>query len=112
MPPAKLGNDFKTIKIKCQGGHEVARYRKPRSEWGHRTHKLWFILERFNRLETEPPILVADPKTHENMLAIPETGTSITCGDRSCELEIGRIGIVGGTAALVLNENNLLPTKG
>jgi len=107
MPPDRLGNNFKSIKIECQNGHEVARYRKPKSEWGHRTHKLWLLAERINRLETLPPILQDD-----DTLKIPETDTQINCGNRDCKLEIGRIGIVQGTVALILNERNLKPTKG
>ncbi len=110
--PAKLGRDFKTIKITCDNGHEVARYRKPKVEWGHRTHKLWLLEERIGSLTTEPPIYVPDEKTGEMGLEIPPTGTPITCGAEGCELEVGTIAPVKGVVALVLNESNLRPTKG
>ena len=68
MPPRRLSTGkFKTITIDCKAGHEVARYRKPRSEQGHRTHKLWLLEERIGRLTTEPPILVENPKTGKNV---------------------------------------------
>jgi hypothetical protein len=116
--PDKLGKNFKTISIECKNGHEVARYRKPKSEWGHRTHKLWLLLERINMLSTEPPLVVYDEKTKQDRLEIPELDTPIMCGNKDCklydkcQLEIGRIAMVGGTVALKLNENNLRPTKG
>ena len=112
MPPNKLGNNFKTIKITCKQGHEVAKYRKPKTEWGERTHKLWLIPERLGELCTEPPILQGDPKTREEKLVIPPTDTEIHCGDPRCNLVVGHIAMVGGTVALKLAENNLKPTKG
>jgi hypothetical protein len=112
MPPKKLGNEFKTIKITCVDGHEVARYRKPKSEWGHRTHKLWLLQERLARLSTTPPILVEDQKSREDKLDIPPTDTSIECGEEGCSLEVGKIAMVLGTVAMVLNERNLKPTRG
>ncbi len=111
MPPKRLGNDFKTIEIKCDNGHKVAQYRKPRSEWGERTHKLWLVEDRIKMLRTEPPILVFD-KQDNSSLVIPETGTPISCGDLACELIVGEIGLVHGAAALVLDKRNLQPTKG
>lgn len=111
MGPGKLGNDFKTIRVHCNSGHEVARYRKPRAEWGHRTHKLWLVAERINRLVTEPPILVPDGEGSET-LDIPELGTQIYCGDENCALHIGTIALVKGTVALELEKPNLAPTKG
>ena len=112
MPPKRLGNEFKTIKIDCKNGHEIARYRKPKSESGHRTHKIWLVIDRINRLETRPPILVTDPETQEDMLAIPPTNTLVECGAEGCGLEIGTIQMVLGTIAIKLNESNLKPTKG
>jgi hypothetical protein len=110
--PDKLGRDFKSIEIKCKNGHEVAKYRKPKSEWGQRTHKLWLLEERLARLSTEPPILVKDPQTGEVALDIPETGTRIDCGQETCTLDVGEIKLVHGVVALELNKNNLRPTKG
>lgn len=107
MPPDKLGNKFKTIEITCNNGHEVAQYRKPRSEWGNRTHKLWLIDERIKRLSTQPPLIDDDGE-----LDIPPTDTDILCGKDGCELNIGKIGPVLGKVALILNESNLRPTKG
>jgi len=113
MGPAKLGKDFKTIRINCVNGHEVARYRKPRVEWGHRTHKLWLVAERINRLVTEPPLLVPDPAAAGGeRLDIPELGTPINCGDQTCALHIGTIAMIKGTVALELEQANLAPTKG
>lgn len=112
MPPKRLGRDFKTIKVECSAGHEVARYRKPRSEWGERTHKLWLIEERLTKLATEPPILGTDQETDKQALDIPETGTAIHCGNDKCPLEIGKIAMVQGTVAIKLNPQNLKPTKG
>lgn len=112
MPPKRLGNEFKTIKIVCKNDHEVARYRKPKEEWGHRTHKLWLIQERIGRLVTEPPILVEDQDNGEDKLDIPPTGTSVKCGERECPLEVGKIAMVLGTVALELTKKNLKPTKG
>jgi hypothetical protein len=111
MGPGKLGTDFKTIKITCQNGHEVARYRKPRAEWGHRTHKLWLVAERINRLVTEPPIIVPDEQS-EMTLDIPELGTKIQCGEQDCVLQVGTIALVKGTVALELDKSNLKPAKG
>jgi hypothetical protein len=111
MPPKKLGK-FKTIKIQCLEGHEVARYRKPLNESGHRTHKLWLLEERIGRLSTKPPLLKLDTKTQESVLDVPETGTAIMCGGEDCTLKIGQIGMVGGTVALVLEETSLRPTRG
>lgn len=111
MPPQRLGK-FKTIKIECRNGHEVARYRKPLAESGHRTHKLWLLPERIGRLATEPPILVENPQTRQEELRIPAQNTNVTCGAEGCDLEVGTIGMVKGTVALVLNERNLKPTKG
>lgn len=112
MPPKKLGNNFKTIEITCKKGHEVAKYRKPRAEWGERTHKLWLVSERIGALTTEPPILQQDPKTQQDILVVPETGTEIRCGHAECSLIVGHIAMVGGSVALKLAENNLRPTKG
>lgn len=112
MPPKRLGNDFKTIRVHCNNGHEVARYRKPRSEWGERTHKLWLVEERLGRLVTEPPILGENEKTQEPELTVPPLGVPVVCGADGCRLEIGTIKMVGGTVALVLNKGNLQPTKG
>lgn len=110
MPPKKLGNDFKTIKIKCVNDHEVARYRKPRAEWGHQTHKLWLVEERLGKLVTEPPIL--QTVDGEPRLSIPELDTEIVCGSPGCELQIGQIAMVKGTVAIELKKTNLRPTKG
>lgn len=112
MPPKRLGNKFETIRITCKAGHEVARYRKPRPEWGNRTHKLWLVQERLGRLSTQPPIVVEDPKTGADTLDIPPTGTEIQCGNPDCGLVVGNIAMVGGTVALQLEESNLKPTKG
>lgn len=111
MPPKRLGNDFKTIDVVCRKGHEVAQYRKPRSEWGERTHKLWLVEERIKRLKTVPPILIADGQG-DTSLQIPPTGTEIFCGNPECQLMVGEIGLVAGAAALVLEKRNLHPTKG
>lgn len=111
MGPNKLGRDFKTIKIQCVEGHKVAQYRKPKSEWGHRTHKLWLVEERLGKLTTEPPILVED-NGGERRLNIPETGTPIYCGAEGCDLEVGEIALIKGTVALELNKSNIKPTKG
>ncbi len=110
--PDKLGRDFHTIKVKCNAGHEVARYRKPKSEWGNQTHKLWLIPERIGSLVTEPPLLVDDPQTGEQKLSIPENGTVIACGAEGCALDVGTINPVHGVVALVLNKANLQRTKG
>ncbi len=110
MPPKRLGNDFKTIRVKCAEGHEVARYRKPRSEWGNKTHKLWLVPDRIARLVTVPPILVGDGG--DQHLDVPETGTSLRCGTEECARQIGEIALVQGTPAIVLNKPDLMPTKG
>lgn len=112
MGPTKLGRDFKTIKVKCSEGHEVARYRKPKGEWGHRTHKLWLVAERINSLLTEPPILVEDPVSDSPKLDIPDLGTQIRCGNPDCDLVVGKIAMVKGTVAIELEASNLQPTKG
>ncbi len=112
MPPKRLGNDFKTIDIDCISGHKVARYRKPREEWGHRTRKLWLIEERIGRLRTEPPLLQWDDDARREVLQVPPSGTLINCGEHVCDLEIGVIEMVQGTVALKLNKGNLRPTKG
>lgn len=111
MAPKRLGTDSKTVKVKCPSGHEVARYRKPRAEWGERTHKLWLIGERLGRLSTEPPILIDDDKGTPRV-DIPETGTEIKCGDPSCHLVIGEIAIVKGTPAIELTREIMRQTKG
>lgn len=112
MGPKKLDKDFKTVKVVCDEGHEVARYRKPKAEWGHRTHKLWLVQERIGRLSTEPPILVEDEKTHAEILDIPDVDTPIYCGDKNCSLQVGTIAMIKGTVAIELTEQNLKPTKG
>lgn len=110
MPPARLGRDFKTIKVRCHNGHEVARYRKPKSEWGQRTHKLYLVSERIVRLTTEPPLFL--PEELDIVDPLPPNDTPIICGDPECDLGIGKIDMVHGTVALVLNHGNLQPTKG
>jgi len=112
MAPKRLDRDFKTIRIICNEGHEVARYRKPKAEWGHRTHKLWLIEERLGRLSTQPPIIVEDEETHEQSLEIPALDSPIYCGDKNCELQVGTIAMIKGTVAIELVEQNLKPTKG
>lgn len=111
MPPMRLDRNFKTIKVECLNGHEVARYRKPKPEWGHRTHKLWLVEERIGRLSTEPPILVEDANGQPT-LDIPAIDTPIMCGDKNCTLHIGTIAMVKGTVAIELEKPNLKPTKG
>ena len=107
MPPKRIGSDFKTVRVVCNRGHEVAKYRKPRAEWGEQTHKLWLVPERLGRLVTEPPILDS-----AGDLNIPDTGELICCGAPECNLEIGKIAMVKGTVALVLNKSNIRRTKG
>jgi len=111
MPPRPL-KDFKTIKIECKNGHRVAEYRKPKSEWGHRTHKLWLLRERIKDLAISPPILVFDEKEQDEVLDIPPNETKIFCANPECGLEIGDIQMVMGQVAIKLNERNLKPTKG
>jgi hypothetical protein len=111
MPPKKLGNDLKTIRVKCPDGHEVARYRKPRAEWGERTHKLWLIQERLGRLSTEPPILI-DSENGEKIVETPDNGTKIYCGSENCSRLIGEIAVIKGTPAIELVREIMKQTKG
>lgn len=106
MPPKKLGTSFKTIEIKCINNHKVALYRKPKAEWGERTHKLWLIQERLKQLNVTPSIF------EDNTLNIPPIGTEIICKHQGCGLPIGKIEMIKGHVAIELIKKNIQRTKG